>query len=183
MKEAVENRGIAYDHRASAPMSAIVRVAVVAVTLALFVSALFNALLGFQDIAIVLALATPLGISAWGFSRAGHNEAAVGLLCSVLIVVVTLILLMNPLGVHDMSITAYGGIVLVAALLLTRRAFFAIVALVFIVVAAIYIIEPANSLPSFVPGRVHSTGHHPLRAAGSLVIGIVFSVGAGFVQT
>jgi hypothetical protein len=51
---------------------------------------------------------------------------------------------------------------------------------VFIVVAAIYIIEPANSLPSFVPGRVHSTGHHPLRAAGSLVIGIVFAVGAWF---
>jgi multisubunit Na+/H+ antiporter MnhB subunit len=56
----------------------------------------------------------------------------------------------------------------------------AIIALVFIVVAAIYIVEPANSLPSFVPGRVHSTGHHPLRAAGSLVIGIVFAVGAWF---
>ena len=57
----------------------------------------------------------------------------------------------------------------------------AVVALVFIVVAAIYIIEPANSLPSFVPGRrVHSTGHHPLRAAGSLAVGIVFAVGAWF---
>lgn len=56
----------------------------------------------------------------------------------------------------------------------------AIIALVFIVVAVIYIVEPANSLPSFVPGRVHSTGHHPLRAAGSLVIGIVFAVGAWF---
>jgi hypothetical protein len=56
----------------------------------------------------------------------------------------------------------------------------AVVALVFIAVAAIYIIEPANSLPSFVPGRVHSTGHHPLRAAGSLAVGIVFAVGAWF---
>jgi multisubunit Na+/H+ antiporter MnhB subunit len=56
----------------------------------------------------------------------------------------------------------------------------ALIALVFIVVAVIYIIEPANSLPSFVPGRVHSTGHHPLRAAGSFVIGIVFAVGAWF---
>ena len=119
-------------------MAAIVRVAVIAVTLALFVSALFNALLGFQDIAIVLALATPLGISAWGFSRAGHNEAAVVLLCSVLIVVVTLILVMNPLGVHDMSITAYGGIVLVAALLLSRRAFFAILLLVFVAATAAF---------------------------------------------
>jgi amino acid permease len=57
----------------------------------------------------------------------------------------------------------------------------ALIALVFIVVAAIYIIEPANSLPSFVPGRsAHSAGHHPLRVVGSLVIGIVFAVGAWF---
>jgi preprotein translocase subunit SecY len=56
-----------------------------------------------------------------------------------------------------------------------------IVALVFIVVAIIYIAEPASSLPSFVPGRVAgSTGHHPLRAVGSFVIGIVFAVGAWF---
>ena len=56
-----------------------------------------------------------------------------------------------------------------------------VIALVFIVVAIIYIAEPARSLPSFVPGRVAgSTGHHPLRAAGSFVIGIVFAVGAWF---
>ena len=57
----------------------------------------------------------------------------------------------------------------------------AIIALVFIVVAIIYIAEPAQSLPSFVPGRIAgSTGHHPLRVVGSLVIGIVFAVGAWF---
>jgi multisubunit Na+/H+ antiporter MnhB subunit len=51
-----------------------------------------------------------------------------------------------------------------------------IIALVFI-----YIAEPARSLPSFVPGRVAtSTGHHPLRAVGSFVVGIVFAVGAWF---
>jgi hypothetical protein len=56
-----------------------------------------------------------------------------------------------------------------------------IIALVFIVVAIIYVAEPAKSLPSFVPGHIaDSTGHHPLRAAGSLVIGIVFVVGAWF---
>jgi hypothetical protein len=56
-----------------------------------------------------------------------------------------------------------------------------IIALVFIVVAIIYIAEPAQSLPSFVPGRIAgSTGHHPLRVVGSLVIGIVFAVGAWF---
>ena len=57
----------------------------------------------------------------------------------------------------------------------------AVVALVFIGIAVIYIAEPAKSLPSFVPGRVPgSVGHHPLRIVGSLVIGIVFAVGAWF---
>jgi multisubunit Na+/H+ antiporter MnhB subunit len=55
-----------------------------------------------------------------------------------------------------------------------------IIALVFIVIAVIYIAEPAKSLPSFIPGHVKSTGHHPLRAAGSFVVGIVFAVGAWF---
>jgi multisubunit Na+/H+ antiporter MnhB subunit len=55
-----------------------------------------------------------------------------------------------------------------------------IIALVFIAIAVIYIAEPAKSLPSFVPGHVNSTGHHPLRAAGSFVVGIVFAVGAWF---
>ena len=55
-----------------------------------------------------------------------------------------------------------------------------IIALVFIAIAVIYIAEPARSLPSFIPGHVKSSGHHPLRAAGSLVVGIVFAVGAWF---
>ena len=121
-----------FDHRSSEPMTAIVRVAVVAVTLALFFSALFNALLGYKDIAIVLALATPLGVSAWGFARAGQNEAAVVLLCTVLVFTATLILIMSPLGVHDMSVTAYGGVILVSALLLSRQGFIGIAVLTFI---------------------------------------------------
>jgi amino acid permease len=57
----------------------------------------------------------------------------------------------------------------------------AIIALVFIVIGVIYIVEPAQSLPSFMPGRyAGSSGHHPLRAVGSLVVGIVFAVGAWF---
>ncbi len=56
-----------------------------------------------------------------------------------------------------------------------------IIALVFIVAAIIYMIEPAKSLPSFIPGHIDgSTGHHPLKASGSLVVGIVFAVGAWF---
>jgi len=54
-----------------------------------------------------------------------------------------------------------------------------IIALIFIVVAIIYVNEPAKSLPSFVPGHIAgSAGHHPLRAAGSFIIGVVFAVGA-----
>jgi hypothetical protein len=56
-----------------------------------------------------------------------------------------------------------------------------IVAVIFIVVAVIYLAEPAKSLPSFIPGHISSsTGHHPIRAVGSLVVGIIFAVGAWF---
>src|SRR5262249_2956600 len=115
-----------YDRSDSPPMRAIVRVAVIVVTLALFAGSTLNAVVGHRDLAIVFALATPLGISAWGFARAGHNEAAIGLLCAVLTVVVTLVLVLTPLGVHDVAVIAYAGIVLAAALLLSRRAFYAI---------------------------------------------------------
>ena len=56
-----------------------------------------------------------------------------------------------------------------------------IIALLFIVVAIIYLAEPAKSLPSVIPGHINgSSGHHPLRAAGSFVIGIIFAIGAWF---
>jgi drug/metabolite transporter (DMT)-like permease len=56
-----------------------------------------------------------------------------------------------------------------------------IIALIFIVVAIIYLAEPAKSLPGFIPGHIKgSTGHHPLKATGSLVVGIIFAVGAWF---
>jgi preprotein translocase subunit SecY len=56
-----------------------------------------------------------------------------------------------------------------------------IIALLFIIVAVIYVAEPAKSLPSFIPGHIaKSTGHHPLKAVGSLVVGVVFAVGAWF---
>ena len=57
----------------------------------------------------------------------------------------------------------------------------AIIALLFIVVAVIYLAEPAKSLPSFIPGHIKgSSGHHPLKATGSFVVGIVFAIGAWF---
>jgi hypothetical protein len=58
---------------------------------------------------------------------------------------------------------------------------FAIIAVVFIVAAVIYLAIPAKSLPSFIPGHIAgSTGHHPLKATGSFVVGIIFAVGAWF---
>jgi diguanylate cyclase (GGDEF)-like protein len=119
-----------YDPTTSPAISAIVRAAVIVSTLALFVGSLVNAVLGYRDIAVVLALAAPLGISAFGFLHAGHNEAAMGLLCCVLITVVTLILALNPLGVHDMAIIAYGGIVLFGTLLFNRKSSYLITGLV-----------------------------------------------------
>jgi diguanylate cyclase (GGDEF)-like protein len=129
-------------------MTRIVRVAIIVVTLALFVDSTFNALLGRREIAVVLALATPLGISAWGFARAGHHEAAMVMLSCVLITVVTLILVLNPLGVHDVAITAYGGIVLVAALLLSRPGFYGVTGLTLVAAAGAFALD--------ITGHTHS---------------------------
>jgi hypothetical protein len=58
---------------------------------------------------------------------------------------------------------------------------FGIIAVVFIVVAVIYLAIPAKSLPGFIPGHIAgSSGHHPLKATGSFVVGIIFAVGAWF---
>ena len=127
-----------YDPTESAPMRAIVRVAVIVVTLALFSGSTLNGLAGQRDLSILFALATPLGISAWGFARAGHNEAAIGLLCAVLTVVVTLVLAMTPLGVHDVALIAYAGILMAGALLLSRRAFYAIAVLTIVAATCVF---------------------------------------------
>lgn len=122
-------------------MTAIVRIAVIVVTLALFLGSTLNAVTGQRDLAVLFALATPLGISAWGFARAGHNEPALVLLCCVLITVVTMVLILSPLGVHDVAITAYGGIILVGALLLSRRGFYALSALTVIAASTAFVMD------------------------------------------
>ena len=126
---------------ASAPMTAIVRVAIAAVTVTLFVGSTFNMILGNREIAVLMALATPLGISAWGFAHAGHNEHAMVLLSCVLITVVTLILIRSPLGVHDVALTAYSGIILAGALLLSRRSFAAIAALALFAAVCVFVLD------------------------------------------
>jgi diguanylate cyclase (GGDEF)-like protein len=130
-----------HDTSASAPMTSIVRIAVIVVTLALFLGSTLNAVTGQRDLAVLFALATPLGISAWGFARAGHNEPAVVLLCCVLITVVTLVLVLNPLGVNNIAVTAYGGVMLFGALLLSRRAFYALAALTLCAASTAFIMD------------------------------------------
>src|SRR5690349_11624111 len=128
----------------SAAMTAIVRTAIIAVTIALFVGSALNAITGQRDLAVLFALATPLGISAWGFARGGHNEAALVLLCSVLTIVVTLVLVLNPRGAHDVAVTAYGGVVLTGALLLSRRAFVALLALTVVASSIAFAVDIFN---------------------------------------
>ena len=123
------------------PMTAIVRVAIIVVTLALFLGSSLNAMTGERDLAVLFALATPLGISAWGFARGGHNEAALVLLCTVLTVVATLVLILNPRGVHEVAITAYGGIILTGALLLSRRVFFMLATLTLVAASTAFLID------------------------------------------
>ena len=55
-----------------------------------------------------------------------------------------------------------------------------VIALLFIVAGIVYIAVPAESLPGFMGHVAHSTGHHPLRAAGCLIVGVVFAIGAWF---
>jgi amino acid permease len=55
----------------------------------------------------------------------------------------------------------------------------AIVGILLLIVAIIYLTTAAGSLPSFIPGHIAgSTGHHPLRVGVSLVVGLVLLVGA-----
>lgn len=71
---------------------------------------------------------------------------------------------------------------------LVSAVIFAIIAIAFLVVGIVFCLEPAGSLPAWlghevikVNGRyVPSPAYHPLRAAGCLIAGVVFAVGAWF---
>ncbi len=55
----------------------------------------------------------------------------------------------------------------------------AIVGILLIILALIYVTTAAGSLPSFIPGHLNgSTGHHPLRAGVALVVGLILLGGA-----
>jgi amino acid permease len=55
----------------------------------------------------------------------------------------------------------------------------AIVGVLLVILAVIYLVTAAGSLPSFIPGHINgSTGHHPLRIGVALVVGLVLLGGA-----
>jgi len=55
-----------------------------------------------------------------------------------------------------------------------------IIAVLFIVAGILYIAVSAGSL-SVLPGHIAgSSGHHPIRATGCFVVGIIFAVGTWF---
>ena len=56
----------------------------------------------------------------------------------------------------------------------------AIIGILFIIAGIMYLAEPAKSLPSFMGQISGSNGHHPLRAAGTFILGVIFFVGAWF---
>ena len=132
---------VPFDPASSPAIGSIVRAAAIVATMAFLGGALMHAALGNRDIAVILALASPLGVSAWGFVRAGHNEAALALLCFVSIGVITLVLMLNPLGVHDMAITAYAGVVCFGAMLFSRRAFMLVAGLTLLAATAAFVYQ------------------------------------------
>lgn len=55
----------------------------------------------------------------------------------------------------------------------------AIIGILLVILAVIYLVTAAGSLPSFIPGHIDgSTGHHPLRIGIALVVGLVLLGGA-----
>ena len=64
----------------------------------------------------------------------------------------------------------------------------AVIAIAFLVVGIIFCVEPSGSLPTWLGHstvwvgnkELPSPGYHPLRAVGSLIVGVVFAIGAWF---
>ncbi len=55
----------------------------------------------------------------------------------------------------------------------------AIIGILLVILALIYLVTAAGSLPSFIPGHIAgSTGHHPLRIGVALVVGLGLLGGA-----
>ena len=78
---------------------------------------------------------------------------------------------MSPATTDDEERLAPGRIV--AAII------FALFAVAFFAAACVYATTPAHSLPGFM-GPAHTRAHHDLRAVGSFLVGLAFTVAAWF---
>lgn len=55
------------------------------------------------------------------------------------------------------------------------------VAVVFVVIAVVYLVTAANALPSFFPGHAaHATKHHTKHGLAALAVAVVALIGAWF---
>lgn len=104
-------------------LSRALRRVIVTITVVLAAGSTFSAILGHGEVAIVFALGAPLGVSAWGFARAGQDEAAAVLLLIVVLTVATLVLVTSSLGLHDTAVVAFAGALAVSAPFVSRRTF------------------------------------------------------------
>ncbi len=123
------------------PMGRLVRIIVIAVAAGLGLSSTVYVVSGERDLGVLFALAAPLGISAWGFARAGMYQAALTLLSGVLVAVASVKLAISPLGMHDHAVLLYAGVVLFTALLLSRKSFIVMAAITLLASTAVFLLQ------------------------------------------
>jgi diguanylate cyclase (GGDEF)-like protein len=154
------------------PMDRIVRIVVAVAGGAMFFAAIGNALLGHQLAAIVLALGALLGVSAYGFVHAGQNATAVILISVTLALVVTVLLIVSEHGFHDIALSVYPCILLVASLIMSRKAFLVLAAGTVILGTAAYALEVAGLTRSTIANQTGPT---------ALLDFLVIAVGVGLI--
>ena len=159
------------------PMDRIVRIVVAVALGGMFFAAIGNALLGHQLAAIVLALGAVLGVTAYGFCHAGQNATAVILISVTLALVVTALLIVSDHGFHDIALSVYPCIMLIASLILSRKAFLILAAGTVILGTIAYGLEVGGLTRSTIANQTGPTAllDFVVIAVGVAVIGRVIS--------
>lgn len=154
------------------PMDRIVRIVVAVALGGMFFAAIGNALLGHQLAAIALALGAVLGVTAYGFCHAGQNATGMILISVTLALVVTVLLIVSDHGFHDIALSIYPCIMLIASLILSRRAFLVLAAGTVILGTFAYALEVAGLTRSTIANQMGPT---------ALLDFLVIAVGVGII--
>ncbi len=85
-----------------------------------------------------------------GLNRRGHTRSASLMVVLVMLALATFLLLQGQ-GVHDIAVTLYPVIIIIASLLLTRRAFLVMMAVMLVSVGAVILAEMSGWLHPVVP--------------------------------